>query len=51
MERMSGNDESSSRDFCDSSQKTNWILDSGATCNMTTQLSDFIPCLLEDKYK
>ena len=43
MARMSGNDESSSSDFGDSFQLTNWILDSIATCHMTTQVSDFIP--------
>ena len=35
----------------DSSKFTNYILDSGATCNMTPQLSDFIPDLLEDTDK
>ena len=48
---MSGNDKSSSRDFGDISQLTNWILNSGATCNMKPQVSDFIPCSLEDKDK
>ena len=38
MARMSGNDECSSELFCDSSQLTNWILDSGATCHMTPEL-------------
>ena len=32
----------SSRDFGESSQLTNCILDSGATCNMTLQVLDFI---------
>ena len=52
MTWMSGNDESSSIDFSDSSQFTNWVLDSGATCHMTPQVSDFIPGSLEntDKY-
>ena len=40
---MSGNDESSSRNFSDSFQLTNWILDSGAMCHMTPQVPDFIP--------
>ena len=40
MERMSDNDECPSRDFGDSSQLTNWILDSGATCHMTPEVSD-----------
>ena len=41
MTRMSGNDKSTSRDFGDSSQFTNWILDSSGTCHMTPQVSDF----------
>ena len=45
---MSGNNESTSRDFGDSSQLTNCILDSGATCHMKPQVSDFIPGSLED---
>ena len=48
MTRMSGNDESTSRYFGDSSQLTNWVLDSGEMCHMTPQVSDFIPGLLED---
>ena len=51
MTRMSDDEESSSRDFGDSLQLTNWILDSGATCHMTRQVSDFIPSLLEDTDK
>ena len=43
MAQMYGNDEVSSRDFGDTSKLTNYILDSGATCNMTPQVSDFIP--------
>ena len=31
---MSGNYEGPSRNFGDSSQLTNWILDSGTTCHM-----------------
>ena len=38
MAQMYGNDESSSRDFGDSLQFTNWILDSGAMCHMTSQV-------------
>ena len=49
--RMSGNDECPSRDFGDSLQLTNWILDSGSTCHMMLQVSDFIPGLLEDTDK
>ena len=37
--------------FCDSSQLKNWILDSGATCHMTPEISDFIPGSLEDMDK
>ena len=43
MARISGNDKSHSRYFCDNSQLTNFILDSGATFHMTSQVSDFIP--------
>ena len=52
MAHMSGNDESYSKYFGDSSQLTNWFLDSGAMCHMTPQVSDFIPYSLEgtDKY-
>ena len=38
LEQMYGNDESPSRYFGDSSQLTNWILDSGATCHMTPKV-------------
>ena len=48
MARMYSNDGSSSRDF---GQLTNWILDSGATCHMTPQVSDFILGSLEDTDK
>ena len=48
MARMSGNDKSSGRDFGDSSKLTNWVLDLGAKCHMTPQVSDFIPSSLED---
>ena len=48
MAEISGNGEIPIRDFCDSSQLTNWILDSGATCHMTPQVSYFIPGSLED---
>ena len=44
MARMSGNDECPSGNFGDSLQLTYWILDSGATCRMTPEVSDFIPC-------
>ena len=48
---MSGNNESSSRDFGDNLQLTIWILDSGATYHVTPQLSYFIPGSLEDTDK
>ena len=32
-------------------QLTNWILDSGATCHMTPEVSDFITGSLEDMDK
>ena len=51
MARTSDNDKCSGRDFGDSSQLTNWNLDSGAMCHMTPQVSDFIPGLLEDTNK
>ena len=35
MAQMSGNEEHSSEKYGDSSQLTNWILDSVATCHMT----------------
>ena len=40
-----------SRYFGEISQLNNWILDSGLTCHMTLQVSDFIPGLLEDMDK
>ena len=36
--------------FGESSQLTNWNLDSGSTCHITPQVSNFIPGLLEDTY-
>ena len=50
--QRSKNDKIPSRYFGDSSQLTNWILDSGATYHITPQVSDFIPGSLEytDKY-
>ena len=48
MACMSVDDEYTSGNFGDSSQLTNWILDSGAMCHMTQEVSDFIPCSLED---
>ena len=43
MAQISSNDKHSSEKYGDSSQLTNWILDSGATCHMTPEVSDFIP--------
>ena len=51
MARTSGNDECPSEKLGDSSQLTNWILDSGATCHMTLEVSDFIPYSLNDTNK
>ena len=48
---MSGNNKCPSGKFGDSSQLTNWILDSGATCHMTPEVSYFIPSLLEYMYE
>ena len=48
MARMSDNDEYPSENFGDSSKFTNWILDSGDTCHMKPEVSDFIPGSLED---
>ena len=43
MSRMSSDDERKSVKYGDSSQLTNWILDSGATYHMTPEVTDFIP--------
>ena len=43
MAQMSGNDKRLSEKYSDSSQLSNWILDYGATCHMTPEISDFIP--------
>ena len=52
MARINPNVESTGRYFGDSSQLTNWILDSGATFHMTPDILDFISgSLVEtDKY-
>ena len=47
MAGMSDNYECYSRDFGDSPQLTNWMLDLGIICHTTPQVSDFIPCPLE----
>ena len=51
MARMSSNNESSSENYGDSSQLTNWILGLGSTFHMTSEVSDFIPGTLEDTDK
>ena len=51
MARMSSDDKRESKDYSDSSQLTNWILDSGAMCHMTPEVTDFIPGSLEDTDK
>ena len=51
MARMSSNDERKSEKYGDSSQLTNWILDSVATCHMTPEVSGIIPGSLEDTDK
>ena len=48
MAQMSSDDERKSVKYGDSSQLTNWILDSGATCHMTPEVTGFIPGSLED---
>ena len=48
MARMSNDDVRENKDYGDSSQLTNWILDSGATSHMTLEVTDFIPGSLED---
>ena len=51
MARISSDDERKIKEYGDSSQLTNWILDSGATCHMTPEVTDFVPGSLEDTYK
>ena len=51
MARMSNDDVRENKYYGDSSQLTNWILDSGATCHMTPEVTDFIPGSLEDTDK
>ena len=48
---MSIYDKRESKEYGDSSQLTYWILDSGATCHMTPEVTDFIPGSLEDTDK
>ena len=51
MARMSSDDIHENKDYGDSSQLTKWNLDSGATCHMTPEVTDFIPGSLEDTDK
>ena len=51
MAQISSDGELKSGEYGDSSQLTNLILDSGATCHMTPEVSDFIPGSLEDTDK
>ena len=51
MERMSNDEKRENKYYGDSSQFTNWILDSGATCHMTPEVMDFIQRSLEDTDK
>ena len=51
MARMSNDDVRENKDYGDSSQLTNWILDSGATCHMMPEVKDFIQGTLEDTGK
>ena len=48
MTRMSSDDKRESKDYGDSFQWTYWILDSGITCHMAPEVTDFIPGSLED---
>ena len=51
MAQISSNGERSSEKYGDSSQLTNWVLDSGAMCHITPEVSYFIPGSLEDTDK
>ena len=51
MACMSGNDERPVGNFGDNLQQTDQILDSGATCHMSPDVSDFISGSLEDTDK
>ena len=43
LAQMSSDDKRESKDYGNSSQLTNWILDPGAMCHMTPEVTDFIP--------
>ena len=49
--QLYSNDKRSSEKYGDSSKLTYWILDYGATCHMTPEVSDFITGSLEDTDK
>ena len=51
MAYISNNDKSPGIYLGDILQLTNWVLDSGSTCHITPQVSDFIQGFLEDKDK
>ena len=51
MARMSNDDVIKNKEYGDSSQLTKWILDSGETCHMTPEVTDFIPGTFEDTDK
>ena len=51
MARMSNYDVRENKDYGNSSQLTIWILDSGAMCHMTPEVTDLIPGSLEDTDK
>ena len=51
MARMYSDNERKSVKYGDSQQLTNWILNSGATCHMTPEVTDFIPGSSEDTDK
>ena len=51
MAWMSSDDERKSEKYGDSLKLINWILDLGATCHMTPEVSDFITGSLEDTDK
>ena len=48
MARMSKDDKRENKDYGDSSQLANWILDSGATCHISPEVTDFFSGSLED---
>ena len=51
MAHIFSNAENPTRNYGESSQLNNWILDSGATCHMTQDISYLIPGSLAETYK